>query len=284
MASKIPIKIQKLNKKPDKKAKPSKPAKTVKSASRLWCYFSKRQPEATDMLDEKMRKNLHQPGQIPTYLGERSQTFIKEKESKSSSENLLPVIVPGSSTELKIGDSHDFDEGVKTPNSEKVLQKSVQCGDGSSQAHAIQSVLDKFSAEHQKDLERCADSRKQLEQQLEELKQMIHKQTVTTHPSGDIQSDSLLPYLNMFLQCISSNGMNGSPKNDRYHQKLEEEVQNLLSTIGHLDFKSAQYRNLIHTRKAQMVRYRKQVEQLQFHARKCREQNKFLKQKLKNLK
>lgn len=70
----------------------------------------------------------------------------------------------------------------------------------------------------------------------------------------------------------------------RHHQKQEEEIQNMVSTIGHLDFKSAQNRNMIQALRVQNRRYRKQVELLDFYAQRYSQKNKFLKQELENLK
>ncbi|XP_062704079.1 uncharacterized protein LOC115259145 [Aedes albopictus] len=209
--SKVSTKIPKLNKKVGnkcvKETKSAKSSNAVKSTSRMWSYFSKRQPESIAILDKQMSKNSHQLGQIPAYLKERSRTFTINEEDVSAY-----ISIPKSCAALEVIPTHTDQNEAKNSDT-KILQKSdmsrsVSCA----KTQTTVSIFDKFTVEHQKDLEKCAESRKELEVQIDDLRQILHKPKLNNHPPFNIESDSVIPFLNVFLQCVSNHQVSAKVK------------------------------------------------------------------------
>ncbi|XP_062551415.1 uncharacterized protein LOC134216567 [Armigeres subalbatus] len=264
MTSKIPISIKKnknkkLNSENGKNIESSKSTKSAKSGPRIWSYFSKRQPEATAVLDEQLKKNSHLPGQIPAYLRKKSHSFFEQDSSAPSS--TIPT------TDVKHLDT-------------KVISQKPDRPNVGTQSMENRSFFQTFSEAHQNDLKDCAESRKELEVQIDQLRMMSQKESAGI---DEMQSFSILPFLTVFLQCLSLEGSGGTSKRDLNRDQEVEEMDDVLSTIEHLDSTSAHNREKIRTLRARNEQYRTQVEIIEIYVQKYREQNKLLKRRLANL-
>ncbi|XP_058815589.1 uncharacterized protein LOC131679054 [Topomyia yanbarensis] len=98
-----------------------------------------------------------------------------------------------------------------------------------------------------------------------------------------VRYDQLLPFLNAFVACMSF--LEGNSIKQSFQQNLrrcseEELLQNILSTVGHLEFRSIQHKKVIRMLERRNSRYRLQISVLEQCIRRYERRNKSLRDKL----
>ncbi|XP_055542896.1 uncharacterized protein LOC129728473 [Wyeomyia smithii] len=238
----------------------------------------KLKPSAGDIerIDAQLRTKLHPLGRLPVYL-KQGLNKITTKNLVESNENSpddpqLEII-------YSTIDSCEIEEETNVRNNQKVdneldLNSKQPAGDGPTvsvptQEFEKQTVL----------VEHFTISSNSLESQIDELLTFVNQLQRENNFLQTVRCDQLLPFLESFLACMSFLNLSIDELNAVHLSRVELQ-QNILSTIGHLEFRSTQHKRIIRLLRARNNRYRTQIYQLARSIRWHKQVNKSLREKL----